>query len=280
MPRRANCSRGDGHPASLAGNAALRWSLLSGVACNDAAVEEDDGEHWAIAGDPTEAALIIAAAKAGLPARRVTAELRRVAAIPFSSERQYMATLHVDDRGDHVVLVKGSVERVLGMCRTEMAADGSLRPVNHRAALAAADRLAAAGLRVLACGVATDRMIRTRFADGEVNVPVTLTGLQAMLDPPRPAAAASVAACRRAGISVKMITGDHAGTARAIAVSVGILDQADTGPDAVLTGADLAAIPAEDLPEAVEHACVFARVSPEQKLRLVQAFRPVVTSSR
>ncbi|MDY6869104.1 MAG: HAD-IC family P-type ATPase [Actinomycetota bacterium] len=260
-----------GAVASPDGDASLRWTLLAGAACNDAAVTCVDG-RWQITGDPTEAAMVVAAAKAGLPPERVTTELPRRATIPFNSERQYMATLHEWDRGDHVILLKGSVERVLQMCGFDMTADGSRRAIDRAAVSEAADRLAAEGLRVLACAV---RISAEAAEFGEEAIPgsMTFTGLQAMLDPPRAAATPAVTACHSAGIAVKMITGDHAGTASAIATAVGVLDPTDSSFDKVLTGTDLAATPADELPDAVQQASVFARVSPEQKLRLVKALQ-------
>ncbi|WP_197374351.1 HAD-IC family P-type ATPase [Mycolicibacterium baixiangningiae] len=262
--------RADGQPVAIEADAALGWSLRVGAACNDAALGFD-GERWHITGDPTEAAMLVVAAKAGMHADRIAGELPRAQAIPFTSERQYMATLN-EYGPEHVVLVKGAVERLLDMCATVMAADGSTRPIDRSTVLDAADRLAAEGLRVLACGVCTS-VDPERFGDDQLTDSVTLTGLQAMLDPPREAAERAVAACHSAGIAVKMITGDHAGTAYAVAESVGLLTRAEAGRRAVLTGAEVAALPADELPGAVERASVFARVSPEQKLRLVDALQ-------
>jgi cation-transporting ATPase F len=215
--------------------------------------------------------MLVVAAKAGLTAERVREDYPRVATIAFSSERQYMATLHSQHAAGHALLVKGSVERMLDLCDTQMGADGARRPLQRAVILAEVDRLAGEGLRVLAMGVCPD-MNAADFDEAAVPGCITLTGLQAMLDPPRDAARTAVAACHSAGISVKMITGDHAATAGAIAVSIGLLDSAST-PGAVLTGIELSALDAEELPDAADRACVFARVSPEQKLRLVEALQ-------
>lgn len=261
----------DGSPASIEANAALRWTLLAGTACNDAALTPA-GERWGIVGDPTEAAMLVVAVKAGLTPDRLAESLSRVEAIAFSSERQYMATLHRTDHGDHVVLVKGAVERMLELCSTQMCADGSLQPIDSSVVLGAAERLAAKGLRVLATGIGISAN-PADFTEDALPGTVTLTGLQAMLDPPRAAASSAVTACHTAGIAVKMITGDHAGTASAIAGAVGVLDDGKPRDGAVLTGAQLAALPTDEFPDAVERASVFARVSPEQKLRLVEALQ-------
>ncbi|WP_134426497.1 cation-transporting P-type ATPase [Mycobacterium ulcerans] len=260
----------DGTPMSMDANAALRWSLIAGASCNDAALTHDDA-RWDIVGDPTEGAMLVVASKAGLDLGRLASGMPREAAIPFSSERQYMATLHRDG-ADRVVLAKGAVERVLELCSSQMGADGALRPLEPGAVVDAAEILTARGLRVLATAV---RVGGSPLELNEDTLPgdLAFTGLHAMLDPPRGAARRAVAACHTAGIDVKMITGDHAGTATAIAAQVGLLDDGGPGPGAVLTGPDLAALDAEDYSDAVDQATLFARVSPEQKLRLVQALQ-------
>ncbi|MER7421007.1 HAD-IC family P-type ATPase [Micromonospora peucetia] len=259
----------EGGPAPT-GQGALRWSLLAGVACNDARLDEQDG-RWAVLGDPTEGAMLVAGAKVGLHAHEVAAELPRVAAIPFTSERQFMATLHDRPDDGRVVLVKGAVERLVEWSSSTLRPDGSTGPLDAPAVLAAAHELAAEGLRVLATAMRpvgpTDALAEEDLAGNLV-----FTGLHAMLDPPRAAAAAAVGSCHRAGIEVKMITGDHLATASSIARRLGLL-RAAPGPGDVLTGADLMALPAGELPAAVRQASVFARVSPEQKLRLVEALQ-------
>ena len=142
----------DRAPVSVDANAALRWSLLAGACCNDAALAQDGG-RWDIVGDPTEGAMLVVAAKANLDPQRLAATLPRVATIPFSSERQYMATLHRDGDTDHVVLAKGAVERMLELCGTQMSADGASRPLDRANVLRATELLTARGLRVLATGV-------------------------------------------------------------------------------------------------------------------------------
>lgn len=261
----------DGSPVSIETNAALRWTLLAGAACNDAALTPA-GERWGIVGDPTEAAMLVVAVKAGITLHHLAESFSRIEEIAFSSERQYMATLHQYEHGDRVLFVKGAVERMLEMCSTQMRADSSLQPIDRAVVLGAAEQLAAKGLRVLATGLGTPAD-PAGFTEGALSGTVTLTGLQAMLDPPRAAAMPAVTACHTAGIAVKMITGDHAGTASAIANAVGVLDHGTPPDGVVLTGAQLAELPPDEFPEAVERARVFARVSPEQKLRLVEAMQ-------
>jgi cation-transporting ATPase F len=217
---------GDGTPVSADTAAALRWSLLAGAACNDSALSED-ADGWSIVGDPTEAAMLVAATKAGPDLVGAARTAPRLATIPFSSERQYMATLHLFDDTGHVVLVKGSVERMLQMCDTQMGDDGGLGPLDRAAVLTAAEQLAAQGFRVLATAVRRDADPED-FDERTLPGTLAFTALQAMLDPPRAAAGPAVAACHSAGIAVKMITGDHAGTASAIAADVGVLDSAGT----------------------------------------------------
>jgi cation-transporting ATPase F len=267
-----------GRPVVTGADSALHWSLLAGAACSDAALTElEDG--WHIVGDPTEGAMAVVAAKAGLGAETVAALAPRLATIPFSSERKYMATLHEDGHSgaSRVILVKGAVERVLDLCDRQLAADGTLGVLDRSAVLRAADDLAAQGLRVLATAVrrpaVSARLDPAAFDDEDLRPDLALAGLQAMLDPPRAAAASAVTACHEAGIAVKMITGDHVGTATSIAVDVGVLDSREQPPGVVLTGSDLAALAPDEFVDAVDRASVFARVSPEQKLRLVEALQ-------
>ncbi|MEQ6903651.1 HAD-IC family P-type ATPase [Nocardioides sp. YIM 152588] len=244
---------------------ALRWCLEVGANCNDSRLAED-GQGL---GDPTETAMLVAARWFGV----VPHGLPRVDALPFSSERQFMATLHRLPTGGEALMVKGAVERVLDLCAAELAADGTPHRIDRERVHAEAERLAGRGMRVLATAVAADPApgVLGQMGRGDTVPGLAFAGLQAMLDPPRPTARDAVRSCRTAGLEVKMITGDHAATAEAIARRIGLL--ADGEPGAVLVGAELEAISDEDLPAAVERAAVFARVSPAQKLRLVEALQ-------
>jgi cation-transporting ATPase F len=244
---------------------ALRWCLLVGANCNDSRLSATG----AGVGDPTETAMLTVAARYGVRPHG----LHRVDTVPFSSERQYMATTQVDpDSGGEVLMVKGAVERVIDRCDRQMTADGSPAPLDDSAVLATAERLAAQGMRVLATAVHLDpgpeALDRLMTGSGPR---LTFTALQAMLDPPRVNAPTAVRNCRTAGLQVKMITGDHPATAESIARQIGLLDDGDQGT--VLTGAELDGIDDDRLPVAVEQAAVFARVSPGQKLRLVEALQ-------
>ncbi|MGC1211820.1 MAG: HAD-IC family P-type ATPase [Micromonospora sp.] len=256
--------------ATAAASRSLGCCLLAGAGCNDARLSREDGE-WVLVGDPTEAAMLVAATKGGLGQAEVAARYPRTETIPFSSERQYMATLHHDRDADRPVgLVKGSVERIVSMSRAAMRADGSSGPLAGDRILGAAEDLAGRGLRVLATAVRPPEE-SGEFDEGSLPGTLVFAGLQAMLDPPRPSAASAVRACHSAGIAVKMITGDHAATATAIATQLQVLEAGQQSR--VLTGAELCGLPEGRFPQVVEESAVFARVSPEQKLRLVKALQ-------
>ncbi|MEJ5357358.1 MAG: cation-transporting P-type ATPase [Desulfobacterales bacterium] len=255
-------------------NRALAELLVAGVLCNDAHLLET-AEGFRIEGDPTEGALLVAARKAGIDPELTGRDLPRIDAIPFESARQYMATLHDAGPGKPpVVYVKGSVESLCLDCGTRRGAGGG-REIGDPAELhAAADRLAASGLRVLACARKEMPPGSVRIRHEDLQEGLEFLGLFGMIDPPRPEAARAVRQCQEAGIRVKMITGDHAGTAAAIARQLGLCGAACPLHDReVLTGKELARLSGAELDEAAEHTAVFARVSPEQKLRLVEALQ-------
>jgi calcium-translocating P-type ATPase len=215
--------------------------------CNDARLHRK-GQDWHVEGDPMEGALLAFARKVG-----VAVAARRLDTLPFDSRHRFMAVLS-DGADGTKVLVKGAPERVLAMC-----AGPDLQDWHRRA-----EALAHRGLRVLALAEgAAPRLDRDAPPKG-----LTFLGLLGLIDPPRPEAVAAVAECRAAGIAVKMITGDHAGTASAIAREIGLQH-----PDRVLTGADLDRLDDAALAEAVRATDVFARTSPEDKLRLVAALQ-------
>ena len=253
---------------------ALSECLIAGALCNDARLREREGRHEVV-GDPTEAALLVVARKGGLDPVALARRRPRIDSIPFESEHQYMATLHAGAPAQApVVYVKGAPERVLPRCVKALGPGGQEVVLDPAAVLAEVERLAGEGLRVLAIARAsapsgTVTLERGFVEEGEL----TLLGLAAMLDPPRPEAMAAVARCQAAGIAVKMITGDHVATARAIAGRLRLGGEVRDGGLEVLSGADLAALPEGELADAIERASVFARVAPEQKLRLVEALQ-------
>jgi Ca2+-transporting ATPase len=251
-------SRGD---VALTPQGALRECLLAGVLCNDAALAERDGRRE-VAGDPTEGALLVVAEKAGLALAELHAAWPRRDEIPFDSRFQYMATQHEGG----VVYVKGALEKILERAESMLDAAGQAVALDRAAIEVHALAMAQRGLRVLAMakGAAQEgQALDHRHLGGLVFI-----GLQGMIDPPRPEAVVAVRACRTAGITVKMITGDHAVTAAAIARQLGL-----DGEGEALTGRQLAAMSDAELRIAARNTTVFARVEPEQKLRLVEALQ-------
>jgi cation-transporting P-type ATPase F len=280
----------DGDPVNGLLPSLLSEVLAAGLLCNDSRLIEKDG-RWQVEGDPTEGALIAAAWKAGLipaslPNRSTRGrsaaddrawDLPRLDVVPFDAQHQYMATLHDAGEGrPRVVYVKGSVEAILARCTTALDAAGQSARLDATAIHAEADGLAAQGLRVLAFARGELPSDAAYITHGNVATGLAFLGLQGMIDPPRPEAIRAVQACQAAGISVKMITGDHAKTAAVIACQIGLKNSC-AGPagetPTVLTGRELAALSDEELIQAAEQTAVFARVSPEQKLRLVEALQ-------
>jgi len=261
--------------ADLKGRVAMLECLRAGLLCNDSQLISAD-DAWSVEGDPTEGALIVAGAKAGLAAAVLQEEFPRLDSIPFESELQYMATLH--DQGQErprAVYTKGSVEAILARCSSAVDASGNVGVLDREAVAAAVARLAAMGLRVLAFARKDLPPGTATLAHADVAGEMVFLGLQAMIDPPRPEAIEAVATCQAAGIRVKMITGDHALTAAAIAMRLGIDGAAEANgePVTAVTGQQLERITDADLPAIAEEAAVFARVAPEQKLRLVRALQ-------
>jgi Ca2+-transporting ATPase len=253
--------------------AALRLARnLAGV--NNATVMQEKG-HWEASGDPTEAAMLIAAAKVGLKRETLDASSPRLAEAPFDSDRKRAAVVRKADAGADV-LVNGSPESVLALC-THIAEGDGTRDMTEadRAAIDGANAdLASKGLRVLACAaraVPQDQVAST-VADpnpAALERDLTFVGLVGLLDPPRAEAKAAVAKCKAAGIRVVMITGDQPKTALAIARDMGIASESD----AALSGAELATIDDAALPERVARTSVYARVTAADKLRIVRAWR-------
>ncbi|MFG0262347.1 MAG: cation-translocating P-type ATPase, partial [Novipirellula sp. JB048] len=265
----ASCDAGD-----IASNEAAKECLRAGVLCNDSHVTQGES-RWEVHGDPTEGALITVAGKAGLDGKQLAKQLPRLDTIPFESQHQYMATLH-DAARDHArqLYVKGGVEVVLSRSTRAMNASGEAVALDLDAMNLQVERMAAEGLRVLAFAgkrlPATTKQI-THDDIGELVV----FGLQGMIDPPRGEAVAAIKACQTAGVRVKMITGDHATTACAIARQLGLggMDAAEHQAAVVKTASDLADTSDEQLIEIADRVTVFARATPELKLRLVRALQ-------
>lgn len=256
-------------------NQALMRALEAGILCNDTRITFTQTDER-VTGDPTEAALIVVGLKAHLDPDTLNRKFPRLDTLPFESEHQYMATLHDQGAGKkRLVMFKGSVESFLLRARHAMAADGSLVPLDETAIRQAVENMGLEGLRVLALASKELPENATTIGHEDVADGLVLLGLAAMMDPPRPEAIAAVAACQQAGIQVKMITGDHAVTAAAIGMELGLGIDTCPGKPAcqVLSGADLTAMSDTELMEKVPHTAVFARVAPEQKLRLVMALQ-------
>jgi magnesium-transporting ATPase (P-type) len=238
------------------------------VLCNDAHLHRFPDESWQLAGDPTEGALLTFAIKAGSDPAWERETLPRTDAIPFESEHRLMATLHHDHDGNGYIYVKGAPERILEMCDCQ----GDLRqteaPVDADYWRLCGKDLAAGGLRVLAIAVKHAEGSKSEVNFSDLEEGFILLALVGIIDPPRDEAIEAVRTCHNAGIRVKMITGDHVDTAQAIGARLGI----GQGLPA-LTGADIEAMDDEQLRGVAMEADVFARASPEHKLRLVQALQ-------
>jgi Ca2+-transporting ATPase len=256
---------------------ALSECLRAGILCNDSLLLEKDGS-WHVQGDPTEGALLAAAAKGGFNEKETEVRRPRLDSIPFESQHQYMATLH--DTGTskpRLVYIKGAVEQILAKCTVSLGADGNKEKLHSDTIHQDVARMAARGLRVLAFACIELPADTVTINHEGVATGLTFLGLQGMSDPPRVEAVAAVKICQAAGIKIKMITGDHPITAAAIAGQLGIftgaIDKPGTG--AVLTGSMLEKLSDDELISAAEETNVFARATPEQKIRLVRALQAI-----
>ena len=256
----------DGAAIDPAGYPELGAIARASLLCNDASLRQS-GADWIVDGDPMEGALITFAMKAGLDPEAAKRESPRLKEIPFDSRYRFMATLNPVG-GDRLITVKGAPERVLELCASQQSAKGD-EPIDASRWRAAIDRLAARGQRVLAFASKPARGAETlELADVEEGG-LTLLGLVGLIDPPRPEAVQAIAECKAAGIDVKMITGDHASTAAAIARELGL----GKGTVDALTGRAIDAMDDAALRRALPTTAVFARTSPEHKLKLVEALQ-------
>lgn len=258
----------DDQLVELANAPILEECLRAGLLCNDSHVQEQDGQY-SIVGDPTEGALVVVAQKAGLTRAVAEAQMPRLAVLPFDSQFQYMATLHQTE-SNPVIYVKGSMEAIFKRCEHMADAQGQLVPLDRAQIERRAESVAKQGLRILAFAKKSAPRDQRSLAHSDLDRGLVLLGLQGMIDPPRTSAIAAVRACHSAGIQVKMITGDHALTATAIARMLKL----NRGAEVIsFTGQDLSRMNKQELTEAAESGVVFARVAPEQKLRLVKALQ-------
>jgi len=283
---------GGGGRVRLEDHPDLRELLVCAVLCNDASLRRE-GDRWTIDGDATEGALVVVAARAGMDAGASRVGLPRVAEIPFTSERKKMSTVHVkapvsevqelltlpEDRrttrlagfGAKQLYVKGAPERVLAACTTHLV-DGEVRPLadfDRKQYLFRNQEMATRALRVLAFAGREFPAELPPFEESALERGLTFLGLIGMMDAPRQEAIRAATECRKAGIRVVMITGDHKLTAMAVAREIGILGEGDLA----LTGEEIEKISDEELARDVERIKVYARVAPEHKVRIVDAWK-------
>jgi magnesium-transporting ATPase (P-type) len=253
----------DGQEASLTANQDLQALVEVMAVCNDSEIAHED-THWKVIGEPTEGALRTVGQKANFD----RANYQRLAVVPFESENKFMATLDRVPGNGLRILLKGAPDRLLSRCAEERAGSGATEPLDRAFWERQIDALGGQGLRVLAAASREVKEDKSDLTIGDLDKDLVFLGLVGIVDPPRPEAIEAITACKQAGIRVKMITGDHAGTATAIGREMGITEN----PKAV-TGAELEAASDEDLRQIVPESDIFARTSPEHKLRLVQALQ-------
>ncbi len=235
--------------------------------CNDATLRLHEGV-WMVEGDPMEGALLAFAGKMDVEVRNEQAVWTRTDAIAFDAKHRFMATLHHNHEGQAFIFVKGAPERILAMCQNQRAAYGQTAPLDIAYWNKNAEMIAARGQRVLAFALRAVQPEYTVLEHREIEGTLTLLGMVGMMDPPRSEVIAAVSECHAAGIGVKMITGDHAQTAAAIGRQIGLRNT-----ERVLTGTEIDGMDEADLRKAVVDCDIFARTSPEHKLRLVMALQ-------
>ena len=255
----------DGELVQLAEHAHLQAVIEVVAVANDSHLRQEE-EQWLVTGEPTEGALRALAEKAGFDA----GGHERHAAIPFESANKFMATLNTSPAGIRRILLKGAPDRLLDRCRQELGTDGQLQAIDRAFWEQRIDALSGEGLRVLAAAARQVDDGKQHLAIEDLADGMVFLGLVGIIDPPRPEAVAAIASCHRAGIRVKMITGDHAGTARAIGAEMGL----GRGNElTVVSGEEIEAASDEQLQQIAQDCDIFARTSPEHKLRLVMALQ-------
>lgn len=258
----------DGQIIDPAHYSAFTLAIRTGILCNDARLRGRDGT-WQVEGDPTEGALLVLGEKTGCSRQAIEAIWPRLDAIPFESQRAFMATYHHDNNGNPWIFVKGAPERVLRMCTTQLHQAGE-QPLDSQYWQQMMLQTAARGLRLLALACKRSSPSGDSLNSADTQSGFTLLALVGIMDPPREEAIRAVAECHQAGIRVKMITGDHAETARAIGAQLAI----GTGANpSVITGAEIMTMDDIALCKTAMETDIFARASPEHKLKLVQALQ-------
>ena len=242
-------------------------ALFEGMALSNDTLPDAVGE---VMGEPTEVALYMAAEKAGFSKTVLEKANPRVSELPFDSDRKRMTTFHRDDAGRIRSFTKGAVEEVLVKSINLLSPDGGVKDIDRDELKRESERMSATGLRVLAVGSRRWERIPEKMIPEEVESDLTFLGLVGIMDPPREEAKEAIAICKMAGIRPVMITGDHPLTARAIAGRLGIIE--DDARE-IITGRELEKLSMEEFEEQVEHIRVYARVAPEQKLKIVRALQ-------
>ncbi len=244
-------------------NPLLLEVLRAAMLCNDASLEQNKSE-WHTHGDPMEGALLIAGLKAGLDIEIEAKKYPRTDFIPFESEHRFMATLHHSHPGNAFIFLKGAPEHVLEMCAYQRSGESNL-PLDRDYWLNQIDKMAQQGQRVLAIAVKSVSSEQIELSFGEVENGLVMLGIFGLIDPPRKEAIEAVQSCDRAGIRVKMITGDHGATARAIARQLELVNSCD-----VLTGQELDSMSENELQQRIQDVDIYARVNPGHKLLIVR----------
>lgn len=254
----------NGNTVDPAQHRGLKCVLTIAALCNDSTLREEKGE-WHITGDPTEGALVVAAAKAGVMKDELESSHQRVHEIPFSSERKQMTTIHQTPGGIYAYS-KGAPEIIINKCTHQITETGNTAPLNtqeQEALLQKAHHMAEEGLRVIALAYKKLPTENTNGAESSL----VLAGLVGMLDPPREEAKKAIKVCRQAGINIVVITGDHVLTAKAVVKELGL------EVEHVFTGKELDNLPEEEFEARVEHIQLYARASPSHKLRIIKALQ-------
>ncbi len=257
----------DDEAIDVGGDEAFMSLVRAASLCNDAQIEVEDDENWSVEGEPTEAALVLLGARAGMDRDEEEEKYRRIDTIPFESERRFMATLHEEPGDKRVVFLKGAPEKVFSLCNRQKAATGD-EPLDKDYWEEHSDRLAADGFRLLAIAMQVVDADVEKLDPAKVGDEFLLLGVVGMMDPPRQEAIRAIESAQRAGIRVKMITGDHVKTAQSIGERMNI----GRGKEPI-TGRELEAANEDEIVKlACEHD-IFARTSPEHKLRIVEALQ-------
>lgn len=265
----------DGKDVEFNNNPALEQVLKISALCNDCKLEaeETDGDkNWRILGDPTEGALVVAAAKMGLTGAESNEKYPRVQEIPFDSKRKLMTTFHKDEKGNALAYTKGAPDVLIKLCNKIQRANGQVEDITEQdvqAIMQENSQLAGQALRVLALAYKPVAAVPDHPEPETTEKDLIFSGLIGMIDRPRPEAIEAIKVCKKAGVRVVMITGDYKDTAAAIAEELGIIKKGDS----VLTGMELNQLDEKELIEAAKKTNVFARVSPEHKVAIVDAIK-------